>query len=228
MRLISCLLPPTLQATNPCPPASACRLLLYNRYFSLARYRSLFRATHIALTLVNLMDYAWVSRVNLLLGVPDEYLAMGFEILEPLIQRLNTMPMYALVAQLCPRGVEATTFALNMGLIEAGRQVGGYMGLALLNVLGGVEAPSFTNLRTFVLLRSLTRLLPLFFISLLVPEGSPGIPPPIATLTPNGTRVCSSDPVASHPAAAKEPQHDDDDGVTPHTVAYAALRRTLH
>ena len=103
-------------------------------------YRSLFRATHIALTLINLMDFAWVSRINLLVGVPDAYLAVSYEVLEPLVRQVNTIPMFTLVAQLCPPGAEATTFALNMGLVEAGRQVGGLMGIALLNPSYGASS----------------------------------------------------------------------------------------
>ena len=68
---------------------------------------------------------------------------------------------------------QATAFALNMGLAWFGFAAGGYNGSALLGALGGVEPPDFVNLRLFVVLRSLARLLPLGFIPLLVPTGSP-------------------------------------------------------
>jgi hypothetical protein len=60
-----------------------------------------------------------------------------------------------------------------MGLAWFGFAAGGYNGSALLGALGGVEPPDFVNLRLFVVLRSLARLLPLGFIPLLVPTGSP-------------------------------------------------------
>ena len=69
--------------------------------------------------------------------------------------------------------LQATAFALNMGLAWFGFAAGGYSGTALLGALGGVEPPDFVNLRLFVALRSLARLLPLSFIPLLVPAGSP-------------------------------------------------------
>ena len=69
--------------------------------------------------------------------------------------------------------LQATAFALNMGLAWFGFAAGGYSGTALLGALGGVEPPDFVNLRLFVVLRSLARLLPLSFIPLLVPAGSP-------------------------------------------------------
>ena len=60
-----------------------------------------------------------------------------------------------------------------MGLANFGYAAGGYTGTALLYALGGVEPPAFANLRLLVVLRSLARLLPLTFIPLLVPLGSP-------------------------------------------------------
>ena len=72
-----------------------------------------------------------------------------------------------------PSLAQATAFALNMGLANFGFAAGGYSGSALLGALGGIEPPDFVNLRLFVVLRSLARLLPLGFIPLLVPAGSP-------------------------------------------------------
>merc|ERR1712046_33460 len=97
----------------------------------------------------------------------------GSDVVGPLIRRFNTMPMFVLVAKLCPPGVEATLFALNMGLSNFGYTMGTYLGIGLLGVMGGVEAPRFDNLKSFLVLRSLMRLLPILMLPLLVPPGSP-------------------------------------------------------
>ena len=47
------------------------------------------------------------------------------------------------------------------------------MGSSLLKLLGGVQKPDYENLTTFVILRSLARLLPCLLVPLLVPQGSP-------------------------------------------------------
>lgn len=73
---------------------------------------------------------------------------------------------------LCPDGVEATLFAMNMGLSNFGATVGGYMGNGLMWLLG-VQAPVYNNLGLFVIIRSIMRLLPLLLIPILVPDGSP-------------------------------------------------------
>lgn len=65
-------------------------------------------------------------------------------------------------------------FALLMGLSNFGYSAGGFVGAGLLRVLGGVEAPAFDRLPTFLLLKSLLRLVvPLVLVPTLVPDGTP-------------------------------------------------------
>jgi hypothetical protein len=44
--------------------------------------------------------------------------------LSPMLDKILSMPMYIIVAQHMPPGVEATLFALNMGLSNFGVQTG--------------------------------------------------------------------------------------------------------
>ena len=59
------------------------------------------------LTAVNLLDYVWVSRWNLQLGIPDAYFAMGYEALQPFAKRANLLPIFILAAKLCPPRAQA-------------------------------------------------------------------------------------------------------------------------
>eukprot|EP00941_MAST-03F_sp_MAST-3F-sp1_P001344 g1344.t1 len=146
---------------------------LYNRFASKWTYRKIFTTTQIALVVFNILDLIWVSRWNQTLGISDKMFAVGEEIVGPLIGRLNSMPVLILAAKLCPTGVEATLFAMTMGLWNFGSTMGGYTGVGLLHLLGGVEPPEFRNIETLVIFRSLTRFLPILFIPFLIPEGSP-------------------------------------------------------
>lgn len=150
----------------------------YNRYFSAWSYRRIWQFTQIIFVVLNLSDYVWVSRWNLALGIPDRVFVMGEEVLSPMFARLAAMPMFILAARLCPEGIEATLFALTMGLSNFGSKMGSYVGIGLLSALGGVDAPHFTNLRLLVVVRSLTRALPIALIPFLVPVGSPNDPTP--------------------------------------------------
>ena len=51
--------------------------------------------------------------------------------------------------------------------------MGGYLGMALLALLGGVAPPAFVNMQWLILIRALCRLVPVLFIPLLIPKGSP-------------------------------------------------------
>ena len=79
----------------------------YNRYLSRWSYRRILSAVQLILTAVNLLDYVWVSRWNLELGIPDAYFAMGYEVLQPFAKRANLLPIFILAAKLCPRRAQA-------------------------------------------------------------------------------------------------------------------------
>jgi len=76
-------------------------------------------------------------------------------------------------AKLCPRGTEASMFALFMGLSNFGRTAGEYLGSFLLQAYGGVEAPVFENLEAFVVTACLMQAIPILMVPYLVPRGSP-------------------------------------------------------
>ena len=146
---------------------------MYNKYLSSWSYKRIWISTQILLCAVNMLDLIWVLRWNVKLGISDKAFAFGDEMIVPLIKRLNTMPLFILAAKLCPDGIEATLFAMNMGLSNMGVVMGSYIGIGLLWVLGGVEKPEFDNLGWLVFIRSLTRLLPILLVPFLVPDGSP-------------------------------------------------------
>jgi hypothetical protein len=106
-------------------------------------------------------------------GIPDTMFLFGEDVIGPILDKLLSMPMYILVAKHMPPGVEATLFALEMGLSNFGGQTGKYLGVVLLASLGGVEAPGFVNIEVLVVVRALCRALPILLIPHLVPLGSP-------------------------------------------------------
>ena len=95
------------------------------------------------------------------------------QVMYPVLDQLLSMPMMIIVSKHMPLGVEATIFALMMGLANLGTACGNYGGVVLLELLGRVEAPEFNNIEALVVIRSLLRVLPIAFIPYLVPLGSP-------------------------------------------------------
>ena len=93
--------------------------------------------------------------------------------LSSVISRLNLLPVLVYAAKLCPEDVEASMFAIFMGMANLGNDTGFYLGSGLLRLLGGVNAPDFENLTEYVILRALARLIPTALIPFLVPAGGP-------------------------------------------------------
>jgi len=92
---------------------------------------------------------------------------------------MGSQPFFIFAAKLCPADVEASMFALFMGLSNFGKNSGYYLGSFMLDAFGGVSSPDYTNLSQFVLIRSLMRLGPILIIPFLVPTGRPRDPSPL-------------------------------------------------
>ena len=148
-------------------------IILYNKYLSRWPYWRVFALGYLVTFLANLLDLVWVTRTNLALGLDDEFFLLGLEVVQPVVSRLASMPMFVLAAKLCPANVEATLFALLMGLSNFGSVVGIYNGVALLHLFGGVDAPEFPRLSAFVATRTLCYLAPFALVFVLVPAGGP-------------------------------------------------------
>ena len=146
---------------------------LYTSVFKPWPYRRIITTTQVALVAVNFLDLLWVSRLNRSLGVPDVAFLFGDEVLARVVHRLNTMPFLIFAAKLCPASVEASMFALFMGLSNFGSAAGDYLGSGLLHAFGGVKAPEYDHLVSYVATRSALRALPLLLVPHLVPRGSP-------------------------------------------------------
>ena len=80
----------------------------------------MFVGGHCVLFLANLLDYAWVRRANVSLGIDDRLFLLGVEMIQPVVARIANMPTFVLAAKVCPPDVEATLFALLMGLANFG------------------------------------------------------------------------------------------------------------
>jgi len=148
-------------------------VILYNVMFSHWSYKNIFALGTFLYFCGNMLDFIWVSRFNRVVGVSDLFFLFGVEMIQPVMKRLRIMPVFVLAAKLCPKSVEATLFALLMGLINLGSAIGKYNAVALLAIFGGVEAPEFKHLQSFILVRTLIYLIPLFLIPCFAPSGGP-------------------------------------------------------
>ena len=137
-------------------------------------FRRTFVVTQTLICAFSFFDLLWIRRVNRALGLSDSvWCLFGNELAQDFVYKLNQMPFMIYAAKLCPRGTEASMFALFMGLSNFGTTAGGYLGSSLMQAYGGVEAPEFENLETFVMTACLMQAVPILMVPFLVPRGSP-------------------------------------------------------
>ncbi|CAE8646188.1 unnamed protein product [Polarella glacialis] len=111
-------------------------LAIYNKYLSSASYRTMIVGTSLVMSLFSVLDVMMFARLNRKLGIPDHMLVMGLSVFESMIAQWQWMPQVILMSQLCPKGMEATMFALLAGCHNLGMTISVNTGALLLEVLG--------------------------------------------------------------------------------------------
>lgn len=107
----------------------------YKSYASDWSYRGLLLTTNVIATVLSLFDVLLFARVNKKMGIPDQFFVLGFSALGNLVSQWQWMPGVVLTSQLCPKGMEATMFALLAGCHNLGATVASNCGAYLLVLL---------------------------------------------------------------------------------------------
>lgn len=147
-------------------------VMLFNAYFCYFSYRILFGTTLLFLSLLSLVDLVLVLRLNVQVGINDLFLVFGECALSPMMRRLFLLPIFVLVARVCPSGSEATVFSLLTALGNLGSSFSGYSGNVLLSLLH-ITSNDYRNLSIAIIVKSISRLLPIILIPFLIPPGAP-------------------------------------------------------
>jgi hypothetical protein len=145
----------------------------YTSCFQTWRFRSIIALTQLLAVFASLTDWVWALRINLRLGLPDVMFAFGEEVFIDAVDALSNQPFFIFAAKLCPNGVEASMFALFMGLSNFGSDAGQYLGASLLKSFGNPVEPEFEGMVPYLMCKSLMRALPILLIPFLVPRGTP-------------------------------------------------------
>jgi folate/biopterin transporter len=174
----------------------------FNAFLQSWSFRKIYIVTQIFLMGFTMLDLLWVNRVNISLGISDEFFVLGEEIISPVIARWNTLPLFVLAATLAPTGMEASCFATTMGLSNFGVTIGELIGAGLMSGLG-IEQHAFDALPTLIWIRTFCKLIPICLVLILIPDGTPAKPPTTEDTTTtttsinNNTEMTSSIPITS-------------------------------
>lgn len=148
----------------------------YQCYFTSWSYRSLLVVANVAISLLSLLDIMLFTRFNLVLGIPDHIFVLGSSVFVQIIMQWQWMPQVVILSQLCPKGMEATMYALLAGCHNLGNTLAQNCGALLLHVLGVEprgekgESEQFRNLWVASLVTTLLPLMSVLSLFWLVPN----------------------------------------------------------
>uniref|UniRef100_A0A0D9W6R8 Major facilitator superfamily (MFS) profile domain-containing protein n=1 Tax=Leersia perrieri TaxID=77586 RepID=A0A0D9W6R8_9ORYZ len=143
-------------------------VLLYQSALKDYPFRSVLFWSQVLSSLAGMLDLIMVARVNTKIGIPDYVFAVIDNSVSQMVGRLKWLPLLVLCSKLCPPGIEGTFYALLMSIQNAGLLMSGWWGGLLLHMLN-VTRTEFSNLWIVVLIRNISRLLPLMLL-FLVPQ----------------------------------------------------------
>jgi len=158
---------------------SVCALVgifLYQRYMSTWRYRSMLIVTNLMLSGFAMLDIMMFARVNVRFGIPDHLLVLGLSIFENIITQWQWMPQVVILSYLCPKGMEATMYALLAGCHNMGNTIASNAGALLLKELGvqprGAigESKEFENLWIAATVSTILPLVAILILYRLIPD----------------------------------------------------------
>ncbi|RLM73978.1 putative folate-biopterin transporter 2 [Panicum miliaceum] len=143
-------------------------VLLYQSTLKDYPFRSILLWGQVLSSLAGMLDLVLVTRLNLKIGIPDYFFAMIDNSISQMVGRLKWLPLLVLCSKLCSPGIEGLFYALLMSLQNAGLLMSAWWGGLLLHMLG-VNRMEFSNLWIAVLIRNISRLVPLTLL-FLVPQ----------------------------------------------------------
>lgn len=148
----------------------------YQRYMQNWRYGYLMVVTNVAFSVLCMIDLVMFTRVNLRYGISDHVFVLGSSVLETVIRQWMWMPQVVILSNLCPKGMEATMYALLAGCANLGSSIASNIGALLLETLectpsGDVdESDQFENLWMASAISTLLPLVTILMIPWLVPN----------------------------------------------------------
>jgi hypothetical protein len=140
-------------------------VLLYQISLKDYPFRSMLLWGEVLSSLAGMLDLVLVTRLNLKIGIPDYFFAVIDNNISQMVCRLQWLPLLVLCSKLCPSGIEGTFYALLMSLQNAGLLMSAWWGGLLLQMLN-VTQSEFSNLWIVILIRNISRLLPLMLLFL--------------------------------------------------------------
>jgi folate/biopterin transporter len=143
--------------------ASLGGIFIFQKYLKEVSFRKILAWNTIISAALGMTTLLLVTHANRSLGISDRVFSLGDSLILTVMGQITWMPVLVLSARLCPKGVEATLFALLMSVWNLSLLLSNEFGALLTSVLGITET-NFDRLWLLVIITNLSTLLPLLFI----------------------------------------------------------------
>mmetsp|Transcript_35698 Transcript_35698/g.66484 ORF Transcript_35698/g.66484 Transcript_35698/m.66484 type:complete len:550 (+) Transcript_35698:101-1750(+) len=157
-------------------------IVTFQRYFSGYRYRNLLLVTNIVFCILNALDTVLFKRLNKSWGIPDHAFVLGTGCLQNVLSQWQWLPQVIILSYFCPKGMEATMYALLAGCHNLGNTIASSWGAYLLEGFGVspngsvAESSQFENLWKASLVASLLPMVTVVALFHFIPDVKQGDP----------------------------------------------------
>jgi len=159
---------------------------IFQRFLKTVPFRVIFGWSILLSSALGMTMLLLVTHANRALGIDDHWFSLGDSVILTVMGQIAYMPVLVLAARLCPKGIEATLFALLMSVTNLAGLLSHQLGAGLMYWLG-ITATNFDSLWLLVIITNLSTLLPLLFINWLPAADSQTEAPTTPTLQPTST-----------------------------------------
>lgn len=149
--------------------ASLIGIFIFQRYLKTVPFRTILGWSTVIAAGLGMTTLLLVTHTNRALGIDDHWFSLGDSLILTVMGQITWMPMMVWSARLCPKGIEATLFALLMSIWNLSGLLSHEFG-ALLTAWLGITETTFDNLWLLVIITNLSTLLPLPFLKCLPAE----------------------------------------------------------
>ncbi|MEA5508493.1 folate/biopterin family MFS transporter [Crocosphaera sp. UHCC 0190] len=136
---------------------------VYQRFLKTVSFRQILGWSIVISSGLGMTMLLLVTHTNRALGIDDHWFSLGDSLILTVAGQIAFMPILVLSARLCPKGIEATLFALLMSIVNLSNLLSHELGALLTHWLGVTEA-NFERLWLLVVITNLSTLLPLPFL----------------------------------------------------------------
>ena len=144
-------------------------VLCYQTWLKQIPFRIMLGWSVVLSSLLGMTSLILVTHFNRTLGIDDHWFSLGDSLVLTVMGQIAFMPVLVLSARLCPKGIEASFFALLMSIWNLSGLLSHELG-ALLTHLLGVTETDFDRLWLLLVITNLSSLLPLPLLKLLPNE----------------------------------------------------------